>query len=270
MSAKIAMALHEVMSRVGYVQKTGKNAFHGYKYAGEAAVLAVLRPAMVEAGLILIPTVTEVGEPDTFGNVTIRVEYSLVHKDGDVWPEKVVAYGVGNDYSPKSGRIGDKGYYKALTGANKYLLFKLFQLETGDDPEQASSHDSEDGPTAGEARQTAAQRQQQRATARSMERAAGAPIDDVPHDPETGEIPQELDLLAPSESEAVKDEMLAKLEKIAKNPSKATLQLWARTNGPLKNRLQAEHKKDVELVFNALKVALKTAEQQPMTQEAAE
>jgi hypothetical protein len=30
MSAKIAQALHEVMSKVSYVQKSGKNAFHGY------------------------------------------------------------------------------------------------------------------------------------------------------------------------------------------------------------------------------------------------
>ena len=62
MSAKIATALHEVMAKVGYVQKTGKNAFHGYKYAGEADLLAVLRPAMVEAGLLLIPSVVEHGK----------------------------------------------------------------------------------------------------------------------------------------------------------------------------------------------------------------
>ena len=30
MTAKIAAALHEVMSKVGYVQKTGRNSFHNY------------------------------------------------------------------------------------------------------------------------------------------------------------------------------------------------------------------------------------------------
>jgi len=136
MSAKIATALHEVMSKVGYVQKTGKNQFHGYRYAGEADLLEKLRPAMVEAGLLLIPSAKSASAPDQHGNINVEIEYTLVHKDGDVWPEKIIALGCGNDMSPKTQRIGDKGLYKALTGANKYLLFKLFQIETGDDPEQ--------------------------------------------------------------------------------------------------------------------------------------
>ena len=54
--AKITKALHEVMSKVGYVQKKDKNKFHNYNYAGEAALLEVLRPAMLEAGLLLLPS----------------------------------------------------------------------------------------------------------------------------------------------------------------------------------------------------------------------
>lgn len=134
MSAKITKALHEVMSKVGYVQKTGKNTFHGYKYAGEADVLAVLRPAMIEAGLMLLPSGVERSAVDEFGNTHVTMEYTLVHKDGDVWPHPLRAFGSGNDRN-KNG-VGDKGTYKAITGANKYLLFKLFQIETGDDPEQ--------------------------------------------------------------------------------------------------------------------------------------
>lgn len=145
MSAKIASALHEVMSKVAYVQKTGKNAFHGYKYAGEADLLAVLRPAMVEAGLMLLPSVKSVTPVDEFGNVTVQMEYSLVHRDGDVWPEKIGAAGMGNDKA-KNGSVGDKGVYKAITGANKYVLFKLFQIETGDDPEQFEHHDTPTDP----------------------------------------------------------------------------------------------------------------------------
>lgn len=138
MVAKITKALHEVMSRVGYVQKTGKNQFHGYRYAGEADLLDKLRPAMVEAGLLLIPSGKEVTGPDEHGNVMVTMAYTLAHADGEVWPEKIMAFGCGNDRSPKAGTIGDKGVYKAITGANKYLLFKLFQVETGDDPENDS------------------------------------------------------------------------------------------------------------------------------------
>jgi hypothetical protein len=140
MSAKIAQALHQVMSEVAYVQKTGHNSFHGYKYAGEADLLDKLRPAMVKAGLMLLPSVKSVSEYDASGNVTVQMEYTLVHKDGDIWPEKIGAAGMGNDRA-KNGSVGDKGVYKAITGANKYVLFKLFQIETGDDPEIVSEHD---------------------------------------------------------------------------------------------------------------------------------
>jgi len=139
--AKIATALHEVMQACGYVQKTKRNAFHNYTYAGEGDLLDVLRPAMLNAGLLLIPSGVDRSPVDEHGNTHVIVEYTLLHKDGDVWPEKIRAFGSGNDKA-KNGSIGDKGTYKALTGANKYLLFKLFQIETGDDPE-TDSHETE-------------------------------------------------------------------------------------------------------------------------------
>lgn len=136
---KISNALHEVMVACAYVQKKKTNKFHGYKYAGEGDLLEVLRPAMVDAGLMLIPSGSKRSEIDQHGITHVEVEYTLVHRDGDVWPEKIVAFGEGGDKN-KNG-VGDKGTYKALTGANKYLLFKLFQIETGDDPEQSTGHD---------------------------------------------------------------------------------------------------------------------------------
>lgn len=140
MSAKITKALHQVMSKVGYIQKTGNNKFHNYKYAGEADLLEKLRPAMLEAGLLLIPSVETVTSIDENGITTVRMEYTLAHVDGDVWPHKIGAAGQGGDKNSKGG-VGDKGLYKAITGANKYLLFKLFQIETGEDPEQDQATD---------------------------------------------------------------------------------------------------------------------------------
>lgn len=140
MTKKILAALHAVMEEVSYVQKTGKNAFHGYSYAGEADLLDKLRPAMLKHGLLLIPSATSITPADQYGNTTVQMEYTLAHKDGEVWPEKIGAIGTGNDKN-KNG-VGDKGTYKAITGANKYLLFKLFQIETGDDPEIAATPDA--------------------------------------------------------------------------------------------------------------------------------
>jgi hypothetical protein len=149
---KILAALNAVMNQVGYVQKQGKNDFHKYRYAGEGHLLEVLRPAMVKEGLVLIPSHREVSKPDEFGNTTVTVDYTLAHKDGEVWPEKITVVGCGNDKNSKGG-VGDKGIYKAATGANKYLLFKLFQIETGDDPEVESAHDKDGAPVKPQASQ---------------------------------------------------------------------------------------------------------------------
>lgn len=131
----IIKALNEVMKSVSYVQKSSENKFHGYKYASESSLLESLRPAMIDQGLVLIPSIGNVSPIDAHGNTTVTVEYTLAHTSGEIWPDKIIAVGCGNDKS-KSGSVGDKGIYKALTGANKYLLFKLFQIETGDDPEK--------------------------------------------------------------------------------------------------------------------------------------
>lgn len=132
--ATILRAMNAVMQEAAYVQKTGSNDFHGYRYASEADVLERLRPAMVKHGLILIPSVQQVSSIDQHGNTTVSVHYTLAHVSGAVWPQPIIAAGCGGDRN-KNG-VGDKGLYKALTGANKYMLFKLFQIETGDDPEE--------------------------------------------------------------------------------------------------------------------------------------
>lgn len=132
--AVILRAVNAVMQEAGYVQKTGENTFHGYRYASEADVLERLRPAMVKHGLILIPSVQQVSSVDPHGNTTVSVHYTLAHISGAVWPQPIIAAGCGGDRN-KNG-VGDKGLYKALTGANKYMLFKLFQIETGNDPEE--------------------------------------------------------------------------------------------------------------------------------------
>jgi len=162
----ISTALNEVMKHVGYVQKTKFNEFHRYAYAGEEELLEHLRPALVEAGLILIPSLD--GEPrtDENGNTHLVVAYTLAHTSGEVWPEKIRVPGCGNDKNSKGG-IGDKGTYKALTGANKYLLFKLFQIATGDDPEKHDANAASEPP---------------RAAAPTKPRAAAAPKVTQPHD----------------------------------------------------------------------------------------
>ena len=136
-------ALLNVMKSTGMVTKNGRNDFHNYAYATEADVVESVRPHMVENGLMLIPHVDSVSN-DQHGNTNIIVNYRLYHVSGDFIEFNIAASG--NDKNRNG--VGDKGIYKALTGASKYAMLKLFSLATGDDPEndrdQSKSDDDED------------------------------------------------------------------------------------------------------------------------------
>jgi hypothetical protein len=123
------------MKATGMVAKTGRNDFHGYDYATEADVVESVRPHMVANGLMLIPHVDTVNQ-DQHGNTNIIVNYRLYHVSGDFIEFNVAA--AGNDKNRNG--VGDKGIYKAMTGASKYALLKLFSLATGDDPEKDENH----------------------------------------------------------------------------------------------------------------------------------
>lgn len=139
---QLLAAICRVMQKVGYVQKGGENEFHHYKYATEADTIAALRPVMLAEGLIMTPSLWMQGgvpQIDTHGNVHIIMSYTLHHVPTG---QRMVFYvpASGNDRSSK-GSVGDKGIYKAMTGALKYALRQTFMLETGDDPEEGNEID---------------------------------------------------------------------------------------------------------------------------------
>ena len=129
--------MQKVMESTSSVEKRGRNDFHKYDYATEADVISAIRPHMVKNGLILVPHVDTVHN-DPNGNTNIVVCYRLYHTSGEFLEFNIPASG--NDRNSKGG-VGDKGIYKALTGASKYAMLKVFCMATGDDPEVASEAD---------------------------------------------------------------------------------------------------------------------------------
>lgn len=121
-----------VMAAVQHVPKNGHNSFHNYHYATEADITECVRAEMAAQGLMLIPSVLKV-EWRTVATrsgvdrlCTLTVEFTLT--DG-IQDRKLQVLGEGQDR-------GDKATYKAMTGALKYALLKLFLIPTGDDPEK--------------------------------------------------------------------------------------------------------------------------------------
>ncbi len=127
--------LSEVMGEIERIAKNGTNDFHKYSYATESDITAAVRALMAARHLMLVPSV----ESTTWEKIarakggetklcTLTVNYTLM--DGDSGEEmKFTILGQGEDSS-------DKATYKAMTGATKYALMKLFLIPTGDDPEK--------------------------------------------------------------------------------------------------------------------------------------
>jgi len=143
--------LAEIMEAVKRVPKRGRNAFHGYQYATEADIADVVREELSSRQVVLYSAIDAVetrvdtgesGKPSNF--VTVSMTFTII--DGESGEERAFKWaGAGQDR-------GEKGLYKAITGAEKYFLLKLFLIPTGDDPED-DSQDAKHPP----AKATAAQ-----------------------------------------------------------------------------------------------------------------
>ena len=131
----LVAAINEVMREVKYLQKTGHNKFHGYKYASEADMKAALQPAMAKHGLALLPVAIDYATTEVQKTAKgkeqyrtdMRVKFKLLHSSGESEVVEVVGCGIDGE---------DKGAYKAMTGAIKYALHTAFLVPTGEDPEQ--------------------------------------------------------------------------------------------------------------------------------------
>lgn len=145
-------AINGVYKKVGYVQKKGKveiNSKSSYKVATESEFIAAIRPELALAGIYQQPLSMNVisnerimSEKEWDGKVTksyqhrvvVQSVYRFTHVNSGTFVD-VVAIGEGMD-------SGDKSFYKAMTGANKYAMRQLFMIETGDDPDKYASDET--------------------------------------------------------------------------------------------------------------------------------
>ena len=131
----LATKMIHIMSDVEYIQKTGFNQFHEYKYATEADVAAAFAKAMQKHNVFMFSSILErhCQSYQTRGNkesflITVKLQVTFVDAvSGEIFTG--IFFGDGSDPD-------DKGIYKAITGAQKYALMKTFLAETGDDPER--------------------------------------------------------------------------------------------------------------------------------------
>lgn len=131
---QIATKLTKIMQACSYVQKTGYNKFHGYKYATAADVLEKANEAMAENNVAcqVIPKLIEFRDVTTAKGAiehlaTIEATVNLIDNESG---ETLALVGIGSGQD-----AGDKAVMKAQTAAIKYAWMMSLNISTGDDPE---------------------------------------------------------------------------------------------------------------------------------------
>lgn len=133
---ELLAALGKVKAGLGSVKMTGKNDHDQYEYLKENDIINAVEPLLHANNLLLVKEVLEVipieGVRKTKSGgdqyaVRVKMKGTLYHIPTGEHME-ITSFGEGQDRA-------DKGLYKAMTGASKYLMSKFFNIATGDDPE---------------------------------------------------------------------------------------------------------------------------------------
>ena len=128
--------LLQVQKSVHSVTKQGYNSFSKYEYATYADVLDAVREKLEELGLVLTVTVSPLENTFTFTDdgkyytVSSCVATATLTDTEDQSFIEITAPGM------SMSKQDDKACFKAVTGAKKYAVLGLFNLDTdGADPE---------------------------------------------------------------------------------------------------------------------------------------
>lgn len=135
-SVNILKKLHTIQSQIEHMEKDGRNNFQNYNYLSETQVTLKMKQLFDEQKVMFLynSQITDKLEisPTKAGTkqyvVDVRVDYKFVDVETG---ESVEGYACG-----QGSDVADKGVYKAITGAIKYIYMKTFNIPTGDDPER--------------------------------------------------------------------------------------------------------------------------------------
>lgn len=144
---EVIAAIAGVMAEIRPVEKLGWNKFQNYAHARIGDLNAELTPLMGKHGLVVFQNEVDRTMFDGGSTVSVRYEFTVVHKSGQIWPERPLVTGMSRCRDSKGG-FDDKTFNKCHTAARKYFLISLFQIPV-EDANDADDHE----PGGGEQRQ---------------------------------------------------------------------------------------------------------------------
>ena len=139
---KLAGAIADVMAEIKPVEKEGWNDFQKYRYARMQDLSRELTPLMGKHGIVIFQTEEGREMFDDGKAVAVRYRFTITHKSGQIWPERMVQTGLSSCRNSKGG-FDDKTLNKCHTSARKYFLLSLFQIPTADEDDADSAGETE-------------------------------------------------------------------------------------------------------------------------------
>lgn len=144
--------LAEVMGAIERIRKAGRNEHFGFSYVKEADILDAVRSEIAKRSILVVPRIQEAKftpvrlKSSEATMCTIDMHFDFV--DGETGETMDVRMlGQATDTGTQ-----DKSFYKALSGATKYVLMKVFLISSGDDPEQTEGERAPEQQTKGKAK----------------------------------------------------------------------------------------------------------------------
>jgi hypothetical protein len=145
MALNIFQRINAVRKAIGYVQKdksVSAGAGGSYKAVTHDAVTGMVRAALIEHGVVIVPSVVSATfhpkEPEAkqrLYEATYQIEFVNMDEPTDRIVTQQNAHALDN---------GDKAPGKAMSYATKYAILKLFNIETGEDEESRYQRDDFD------------------------------------------------------------------------------------------------------------------------------
>ena len=145
----IYQRINEVRKAIGYVQKDKAVSTGGgsYKAVTHDAVTGMVRAALIEHGVVIVPSVVSsvfnAKEPEAkqrLYEATFQIEFVNMDEPTDRIVTHQTAHALDN---------GDKAPGKAMSYATKYAILKLFNIETGESDESVYQYQQEEYDFAG-------------------------------------------------------------------------------------------------------------------------
>lgn len=127
-----------IMSELHYIAKGDKTVNGQYRFVSHDQVVAKVQKMLVKYRVTTVPTVHEVVQDGNRTMLKLNVTFVNADNPSDNFTVQFPGYGIDGGGLNKDGKaiaVGDKGPGKAISYAYKYALLKIFNLETGDDPD---------------------------------------------------------------------------------------------------------------------------------------